>query len=78
MKYSIITIELRYNRALHPTRWNVIRQSALYGLFTGWLSMTTYIVYAMGFIFGAILMTSETLYTLTISDILVVRISYPM
>jgi hypothetical protein len=57
---------------LHPTRWSNIRQGTVYGLFVGWMSLTTYIVYSVGFIFGSLLMADEDHKKLNISDILVV------
>ena len=48
----------------------------MFGIFIGWLSLITYIVYSVGFIFGSILMSYENHKTLNISDILVVSILY--
>ncbi|CAF1001018.1 unnamed protein product [Rotaria sordida] len=62
----------RYERELHLTRWSSVRQGAIFGVFMGWLSLLTYIVYAVGLIFGSILMSYENHNTLSISDILVI------
>ncbi|CAF3218820.1 unnamed protein product [Rotaria sp. Silwood2] len=60
-----------YGKELYPTRWSSIRQGAVFGIYTGWISFIVYIVYAIGFIFGSLLMSSKT-HNLNISDILVV------
>ena len=66
----------RYEKELETTLWSSIRQGATYGIFTSWISFISYIVYAVGFIFGSILMSYKSSNTLNISDILVVSISY--
>jgi hypothetical protein len=75
-KDNVLTITFRYERELHPTRWSSIRQGALVGVFVGWLSLLSYLVYAVGFIFGSILMSSKSNNTFNISDILVVSALY--
>jgi hypothetical protein len=70
--YYSIYLTFRYEKELHPTRWSNIRQGTVYGLFVGWMSLTTYIVYSVGFIFGSLLMADEDHKKLNISDILVV------
>ncbi|CAF1489010.1 unnamed protein product [Rotaria sp. Silwood1] len=72
IKLGIIFIAFRYERELHPTRWSSIRNGAIFGIFIGWLSLTTYLVYAIAFIFGSLLMSNEDHHRLTISDILIV------
>ncbi|CAF1129551.1 unnamed protein product [Rotaria sordida] len=62
----------RYERELYTTHWSGIRQGAIFGVFTGWLSLISYLVYTVGFIFGSILMGNNPHHTLTISDILVI------
>ena len=62
----------RYERDLQSTRTGTIRQGALYGAFSGWLYLIDYIVYAVGFIFGSILMFYGNHHILNISDIIVV------
>lgn len=49
-----------------------MRKGAIFGVFMGWISLISYIIYSVGFIFGSILMSYETNNTLNISDILVV------
>jgi len=66
-------IILRYERELDFARWNSIRKGAVFGIFIGWLSFITYIVYSVGFIFGFILMSYDYDNNLNISDILIVR-----
>ncbi|CAF1250795.1 unnamed protein product, partial [Adineta ricciae] len=43
----------RYEHELHSTTRNSIRQGAVFGLFAGWLSFSTYLIYSVGFIFGS-------------------------
>ncbi|CAF0995713.1 unnamed protein product [Rotaria sordida] len=62
----------RYERELYTTHWSSIRQGAIFGVFTGWLSLISYLVYTVGFIFGSLLMGNNLHHTLTISDILVI------
>ena len=62
----------RYNKELEPTHWSTVRKGAAFGAFLGWLSLITYIVYSVGFIGGALLISYGRDTTLTISDILVV------
>ncbi|CAF1234636.1 unnamed protein product [Rotaria sordida] len=62
----------RYDRELYPTCWSSIRKGAVFGIFIGWLSLITYLVYSVGFIFGSLLMSHKDDHTLNISDILVV------
>ncbi|CAF2124172.1 unnamed protein product, partial [Rotaria magnacalcarata] len=66
----------RYERELYQTRWSSIRQGAIFGIFVGWLSFTTYIVYSVGFIFGSIFMSYEQDNIINISDILIVVNSF--
>ncbi|CAF1564085.1 unnamed protein product, partial [Adineta steineri] len=62
----------RYEKELSPTRWSNIRKGALFGVFVGWLSLVNYIVYAVGFIFGSLLMSYGGYnHNISISDILV-------
>ncbi|CAF1257081.1 unnamed protein product [Adineta steineri] len=62
----------RYERELAPTRWSNIRKGAMLGVFVGWLSLVNYIVYAVGFIFGSLLMSYGGIkHHISISDILV-------
>ncbi|CAF1209199.1 unnamed protein product [Rotaria sordida] len=63
----------RYKRELHSTRWSNIRQGAMFGVFTGWLSLIFYLAYSVGFIFGSLFMSDRTHHSLDISDILVVK-----
>lgn len=62
----------RYEQELTLTRAGGIRQGILFGVFAGWLVLLTYATYAIGFIFGAILMAHPAKYSITVSDILVV------
>ncbi|CAF4275062.1 unnamed protein product [Rotaria sp. Silwood2] len=61
----------KYERALRPTRWSSIRQGAMFGVFTGMLSLITYLVYSVGFIFGSLFMSDRAHHSSDISDILV-------
>ncbi|CAF1173110.1 unnamed protein product [Rotaria sp. Silwood1] len=60
-----------YERALDATRWSIIRQGAIFGVFTGWLCMISYLAYSVGFIFGSLFMSHKPHHSLSISDILV-------
>ncbi|CAF3643607.1 unnamed protein product [Rotaria sp. Silwood1] len=60
-----------YARALDATRWSIIRQGAIFGVFTGWLCMISYLAYSVGFIFGSLFMSHKPHHSLSISDILV-------
>ncbi|CAF4958938.1 unnamed protein product, partial [Rotaria sp. Silwood1] len=62
----------RYERELNPTRWSNIRKGVIYGVFIGGISLIINLVYAVGFIFGSLLMSDKTHNNLNISDILVV------
>ncbi|CAF3237549.1 unnamed protein product [Rotaria sp. Silwood2] len=62
----------RYEKELDSTRWTNIRQGAVYGAFLGWLSLVTYLVYAVGFIFGSLLKSSKDYHGVNITDILII------
>jgi hypothetical protein len=72
----VACIVFRYERELHPTRWNSIRQGLIFSVYVGWLFLVTYIVYLVGFIFGSLLMSYGDQNKLNITDILVVSVSY--
>ena len=76
IQYVVIFIAFRYDRELYPTSWSSIRKGAVFGIYTGWLSLITYLVYSIGFILGSLLMPHKDDHTLNISDILVVSNSY--
>ena len=76
MKLISLLLMFRYEKELETTLWSSIRQGATYGIFTGWMFFISYIVYAVGFIFGSILMSYKSSNALNISDILVVSFSY--
>ncbi|CAF2904616.1 unnamed protein product [Rotaria sp. Silwood2] len=61
-----------YDKELNRTHWSSIRQGAMFGIFIGWISLTTCLVYAVGFIFGSLLMSQKIDDSMNISDILVV------
>ncbi|CAF3816343.1 unnamed protein product [Rotaria sp. Silwood1] len=62
----------RYERELYSARWSSIRQGAVFGIFTGWLSLTAYLAYAVGFISGSFFMSSNDRLSMNISNILIV------
>ncbi|CAF1469718.1 unnamed protein product, partial [Rotaria sordida] len=62
----------RYAKELPPTRWSSIRQGAMFGVFTGVLTLITYLVYSVGFFFGSLFMSDRAHHSSDISDILVV------
>ena len=49
-----------------------MRKGAVYGLYNGWLYFVIYIIYAVGFIFGSVLISYEDQSVFNISDIIVV------
>ncbi|CAF3236410.1 unnamed protein product [Rotaria sp. Silwood2] len=61
----------RYEKELLPTSRSNIFQGAVFGIYTGWLSLITYLAYTVGFIFGSLLMSNTGYHGLNISDILV-------
>ena len=65
-------VVFRYERELDSTRLSSIRKGAAFGIFVGWSSLVTYITYALGFIFGSLLISYGNHDILSISDILVV------
>ncbi|CAF4336061.1 unnamed protein product [Rotaria socialis] len=64
--------QTRYEKELETTRWSSIRQGAVLGIFTGWLSLMAYLVYAVGFISGSLLISRNSSRSIDISDILVI------
>ncbi len=67
----------RYEKELHQTQRTSVRKGAAFGILMGWLSLITYIVYPVAFIFGSIIMSYEDDNNrLTITDLLVVSHSY--
>lgn len=55
-KRIIAHISLSYEKELYPTQRCGIRKGTFNGIFVGWLSLMTFVVYAIGFIFGSLLM----------------------
>ncbi|CAF1456940.1 unnamed protein product [Adineta steineri] len=62
----------QYEKELKLNEWYTIRKDAAFGAFSGWLFFTSFVVYAIGFTFGSILMSSRNHRALTISEILVI------
>ncbi|CAF0939640.1 unnamed protein product [Adineta ricciae] len=62
----------RYEKELKPTRWSNIRKGAIFGIYNGWLSFISYLVYSVGFIFGVILMSDVNQSSLSLTDVLVI------
>lgn len=62
----------RYDKELSSTRWSTIRKGAAFGIFSGWLSLGSYAIYTVGFIFGSILMIYERPEQLNFTKILIV------
>ncbi|CAF4713184.1 unnamed protein product [Rotaria socialis] len=60
-----------FEKVLKSAHWSSIRQGALFGVFTGWISLVQYIIYSSGFIFGSLLLSHKVNST-NISDIFVV------
>ena len=65
-------IFFRYEKELSRTRWSTVKKGAVYGLYNGWLYFVTYIIYAVGFIFGSVLISDQHQSAFNISDIIVV------
>ncbi|UJR18771.1 hypothetical protein I4U23_005677 [Adineta vaga] len=61
----------RYEKELDPACWSNIRKGAVFGIFEGWLQLASYLVFAVGFIFGSMLM-SYGKHGLDLSNILIV------
>ncbi|CAF4842339.1 unnamed protein product, partial [Rotaria sp. Silwood1] len=61
-----------YEKELYSSHWSSVRQGAVFGIYSGWLSLINYLVYSIGFIFGSLLKPSEDQHNSNISDILVV------
>jgi len=74
-KYIIFNL-FRYDKELQSTQWSSIRQGAIYGIFFGWIQLIFYIVHAVGFIFGSILMSHGDSAKPSLSDILIVSAVY--
>ncbi|CAF1469471.1 unnamed protein product [Adineta ricciae] len=62
----------RYEKELESTHWSTVRQRAICGVFMGWLSFSSYIVYAVGFIFASMFMSYATHHGREITDVLVI------
>ncbi|CAF3374097.1 unnamed protein product [Rotaria sp. Silwood1] len=62
----------QYEKELSSSHWSSIRQGAMFGIYSGWLSLINYSVYSLGFILGSLLKSSEDQYRSNITDILVV------
>ncbi|CAF4954974.1 unnamed protein product, partial [Rotaria sp. Silwood1] len=70
---SLLNAKLfEYEKELSSSHWNSIRHGAMFGIYSGWLSLINYLVYSLGFIFGSLLKSSEDQHSSNISDILVV------
>jgi len=76
IKHVVVSLVFRYAKELDHTRWNGVRIGAVLGLFIGWLSLVTYLLYSIGFIFGSLLMSYDNQNTFDVSDILSVSDSY--
>ena len=74
--YFMLFNPFRYETELQSTRTGTIRQGALFGAFSGWLYLINYIVHAVGFIFGSILMSHGNLGAPSLTDILIVSALY--
>ncbi len=75
-KYVVVSIAFRYEGELDSTRRSNKRKGTLLGVFTGWTAFTSYIVYAVGFIFGSLLISNGNNNELNIGDLIVVSTSY--
>ena len=67
---------LRYDKELESSRWNSIRKGAIFGIFSGWLSFITYVVYASGFMMAFLLVSYGVYKKLSIGDIIVVIVEF--
>ncbi len=61
-----------YARELDSCYWNSVRKGVALGILIGWLYFTTYLIYALAFISGVLLIPTEERRKSMISDILVV------
>ncbi|CAF3647117.1 unnamed protein product [Rotaria sp. Silwood1] len=71
----IIPIVYRYEKELAATQLSSVRKSVAYGLYLGWGYFTTYIIYAIGFICGLLLIHHVGRHKISVSDVIVVVIS---
>ncbi|CAF4037744.1 unnamed protein product, partial [Adineta steineri] len=62
----------QYEKELKLNERCTVRKDAAFGAFSGWLFFISFVVYAIGFIFGSILMSYGNHRTPTISDILII------
>ncbi|CAF4586808.1 unnamed protein product [Rotaria sp. Silwood2] len=61
----------RYETELYPALWSSIRQGVVFGILAGWLSLITYLIYAVGFFFGSFFMSNKNHLSMNLSNILV-------
>ncbi|UJR34442.1 hypothetical protein I4U23_021849 [Adineta vaga] len=66
----------RYDKELDSTHWSSIRKGVVFGVYMGWMAFLVYLVYAVGFVFGAILMSSADRHVASINHILVIVMLY--
>ncbi|CAF1449907.1 unnamed protein product [Rotaria sp. Silwood1] len=67
----IIPIVYRYEKELAATQLSSVRKSVAYGLYLGWGYFTTYIIYAIGFICGLLLIHHVERHKISVSDVIV-------
>ncbi|CAF1163287.1 unnamed protein product [Rotaria sp. Silwood1] len=67
----IIPIVYRYEKELAATQLSSVRKSVAYGLYLGWGYFTTYIIYAIGFICGLLLIHHVGRHKISVSDVIV-------
>ncbi len=72
MKYIVLSILFRYEKELLQTQWNSVRKGAIVGVFWGWVTFLSYVVYCVGFFFGSLLMSYKNQGIFNLSDILIV------
>lgn len=70
-KVPVVFRLLSYDKELNLTIPSTIRKGAAIGVFMGWISLTTYLVYAVGFI-GELLLSQGKYRSMNIGDILAV------
>ncbi|CAF4428993.1 unnamed protein product, partial [Rotaria socialis] len=61
----------RFKAASQETHRYSIREGALYGIYAGWLTLITCIIYTIGFIFGSLLTTRKP-DSINLTDILII------
>ncbi|CAF1020007.1 unnamed protein product [Adineta ricciae] len=69
---TVTPVLYQYDKELDSTQRSAIRKGAVFGAFMGWISFINYLVYAVGFVFGSVLMSFDSLHATSINHILII------